>query len=223
MPTPAPRTRLAIVEDNHTLRARLNEHLQFFDSLQLVISSPTGEAFLAALKQVPPTELPQVVLMDIELPGLSGIETTAKVKQAYPEIDILMHTVFEDTDRLFQSIRVGASGYLLKDEPLERIVAAVDELKAGGAPMSALMARKMLAFVRIQPPPPPETDPFDLSRRELDILEQLVEGLNYKEIGDKLFISPQTVRSHIKNIYKKMHVHSRAEAVRVALQNKLTD
>ncbi len=217
--------RLALVEDNPTLRTRLVEHLGFFEQqVQVVLASPSGEAFLHELKRLPPTSLPQVVLMDIELPGQNGIETTADVAATYPEIDILMHTVFEDTDRLFAAIQAGASGYLLKDEPVDKIVAAALDLAAGGAPMSAAMARKLLGAVREGEVATPATaETFDLSRREIDILQQLVEGLHYKAIGDKLFISPQTVRSHIKNIYKKMHVHSRAEAVRVALKNKLTN
>jgi DNA-binding NarL/FixJ family response regulator len=217
------KTRLAIVEDNHTLRQRLVEHLKFYEGLDVVLAVGSGEALMDILKDRSLGQMPEVILMDIELPGISGIEATARVKALHPGIDILMHTVFEDTERLFESVRVGASGYLLKDEPTDKVVEAVEQLKGGGAPMSPTMARKMLGFIRLQSATPTREESFDLSDRELDILQLLVDGLNYKEIGDKLFISPQTVRSHIKNIYKKMHVHSRAEAVRVALKKRLTD
>lgn len=219
------KTLLALVEDNHALRTRLADNLAFFPDVEVVLACPSGETFLLELAQLPADRRPRVVLMDIELPGMTGIDTTRKLKELYPAIEVLMLTVFEDNTRLFDSVAAGATGYLLKDEPAAAIVDAVKELVAGGAPMSAVMARKMLTFFKTgtAAPAPKQmpTEDFDLTEREVTILERLVAGDNYLQIGDKLFISPQTVKSHIKNIYKKMHVHTRAEAVRVALKNNM--
>lgn len=219
------RTRVALVEDNHTLRRRFIERFRFFPDVELVLSAGSGEAFLSSLQQLPPAEHPQVVLMDIELPGISGIETTARLRAAHPEIEVMMLTVFEDEDRIFTSIQAGASGYLLKDASTDALVGAVLELLQGGAPMSPAVARKMLGYVRAgdqaAPVPPDERPRFELTEREREILEQLVEDETEPLIADKLHISPHTVRTHIKNIYKKLHVHSRASAVRVALEQQL--
>ncbi len=231
---------IAIVEDNASLRKRLAENLTFFTEVEVVLAAPTGEQFLEALKNLTPDRKPRVVLMDIELPGITGIETTRRLKVDFPEVDVLILTVFEDSTRLFESVEAGATGYLLKDEPTPSIVQAVQELVAGGAPMSGIMARKMLQYFkrpdvipRAQPVPAATPDllkqpaeasdsnVYDLTDREVIILERLVAGDNYLQIGEKLFISPQTVKSHIKNIYRKMHVHSRADAVREALKNNV--
>lgn len=221
------KTRIALVEDNHALRQRLADNLAFFTQIDLVLAAPSGESFIAELDKLPHDQLPQVVLMDIQLPGQNGMETTRAVKAKYPEVEVVMHTVFEDDDSLMQAIQAGASGYLLKGETVESIVACLEEVLAGGAPMSAGLARRMLHFMR-----QPQADEralladtvdgasFNLSEREIEILQLLVDGHTYTQIADKLFISPQTVKSHIKNIYKKMHVHSRVQAVRKALDNK---
>ena len=219
--------RVALVEDNATLRRRFVERFRFFEDIELVLASGSGEEFLQALATLPAAQRPQVVLMDIELPGISGIETTARLKKDYPEIDVMMQTVFEHEDKIFASIQAGASGYLLKDASADKIVGAVLELVRGGAPMSPAVARKMLAFVRATEqtasshaaPSPQEA--FDLSARELELLEYLVQDEPEPIIADRLHISPHTVRTHIKNIYKKLHVHSRASAVRVTLEQQL--
>lgn len=163
--------------------------------------------------------------MDIELPGLSGIETTSLVKARHEDIGILMFTVFEDDDRIFASIKAGASGYLLKDEPVEVIVQSLRELYKGGAPMSPLIARKLLNLVRddatrIRSEETTIT-PFDLSSRELQILQHLVDGKTNIEIGEALYLSPWTIKTHIKNIYRKMHVNSRAEVTHMAIRQNL--
>ena len=219
--------RVALVEDNATLRRRFVERFRFFEDIELVLSSGSGEEFLQALAALPAARRPQVVLMDIELPGISGIETTARLKKDYPEIDVMMQTVFEQEDKIFASIQAGASGYLLKDVSTDAIVGAVLELVRGGAPMSPAVARKMLAFVRASDEAAPDAvaaagpQPFDLSERELELLAYLVQDEPESIIADHLYISPHTVRTHIKNIYKKLHVHSRASAVRVTLQQHL--
>ena len=221
------RVRVALVEDNATLRRRFVERFRFFEEIELVLASGSGEEFLQALDALPLARRPQVVLMDIELPGISGIETTARLTKEHAEIDVIMLTVFEHEDKIFASIQAGASGYLLKDASTDKIVGAVLELVRGGAPMSPAVARKMLAFVRTTEQAasdkaiPNPQDTFDLSNRELELLEYLVQDEPEPVIADRLHISPHTVRTHIKNIYKKLHVHSRASAVRVTLQHQL--
>ena len=223
--------KIAFVEDNISLRKRFEEQAGLFPDLDLVATYASGETAIAAIKRLQPSRIPDVILMDIGLRGISGIETTIVMKELFPEIEIMMYTVFEDEPKIFQSIQAGASGYLLKDDPIERVVESIHELKAGGAPMSQTIARTMLSFIRSKPnkeskqrdSTPPVITPIDfsLSDRELELLEGLVKGETYVTLAEKHHISPHTVKTHIKNIYKKLHVHSRALAVRVALEQKL--
>ena len=215
---------VALVEDNATLRQRFTERLGFFPDVEVTLVVGSGEDLLARIGRLPDERRPHVVLMDIELPQMSGIDATALLKQEYPDIEVVMLTVFEQEDKIFRSIQAGAVGYVLKDASADRIVAAILELELGGAPMSAPVARKLLRHVHEQspiPPPPGGDPPFQLTPRELEILEHIVRDETEEEMADLLHISPHTVRSHVKNIYKKLHVHSRAAAVRVALQNRL--
>jgi DNA-binding NarL/FixJ family response regulator len=220
---------VGIAEDQSMLRKRLIEHFRYFDHIEVTLAASSGNELLERLEGMPQGRRPQVILMDIEMPGHSGIETTALVKERYPEIDILMFTVFEDDERIFEAIKAGASGYLLKDEPADIIVDSLRELEAGGAPMSALIARKMLGLMRkaaiagtdILVSEEAQGNPFDLSDREVEIVQQLVLGKTNVEIGRDLFLSPFTVKTHIKNIYRKMHVGSRAEAASLAFRNNL--
>ena len=221
--------RVAIVEDNTSLREQLIERFQFFEAVDLVFSAGLGEQCIEQLATYNKAQRPEVILMDIEMPGISGIETTQRIKAAYPEIDIIMFTVFEHDDKIFQSIQAGAAGYLLKDAATEKLVEAIIELKDGGAPMSPRVARKMLAYVQSlekkqhKPSKEKKASSFNLSARELELLEGLVRDETDLMIADRLSISPHTVRTHFKNIYKKLHVHSRAAAVRVTLENRLLD
>ena len=210
--------RVALVEDHPAFRQRLAERLRFFDAVTLTHTAEDGERFLRMLEDE--ERLPQVVLMDIEMPGLSGIETTRRLKAAHPGIDVLMLTVFEHDESIFASIRAGASGYLLKDTPTAEVVRAVLELAEGGAPMSPGIARRVLERARVAAAPAP-ADAFDLTDRERELLQHLVDGSTEDAIAEALFISPHTVRTHIKNIYKKLHVHSRAAVVRTALEHRL--
>jgi DNA-binding NarL/FixJ family response regulator len=216
-------TRVAFVEDNYNVRSRLIERFRFFDEIDLVFGSGTGEEFLETMSEIEPEQLPDVVLMDIELPGASGIETTAVLKEQWPETDVLMFTVFEDEEKIFEAIQAGAAGYLLKDASVGDVVGAILELRRGGAPMSSSVAKRVLRFVQTGATNAsrPAEETFDLSAREIEILHQLVAGDTEHAIADKLCISPNTVRTHVKNVYKKLHVHSRASAVRVALSNNL--
>ncbi|MEM1095365.1 MAG: response regulator transcription factor [Bacteroidota bacterium] len=212
--------RVGLAEDNPTVRHRVQERLSFFDEVRLTLVAESGDRFLERLATCAPEQRPHVVLMDIEMPGRSGIETTAVLKQQHPDIEVTMFTVFEDESQIFASVQAGATGYLLKEATARQIVAAVQDLVAGGAPMSPAIARKVMQHVRHTAAATPAYT-FDLSSRELEILEGIVADETEHQIGERLFISPHTVRSHIKRIYKKLHVHSRASAVRVALQHRL--
>ena len=219
--------RVALVEDHPAFRQRLTERLRFFADVELVLTAESGDVFLEQIGTMGSDARPEVVIMDIEMPGLSGIETTRRLKAAHPEIDVLMFTVFEHDDSIFASIQAGASGYLLKDSAADQIVGAVLELAGGGAPMSPGVARRVLAHARTTSPEPRAAEvplaTFDLTERERDVLHRLVEADTEDAIADRLHISPHTVRTHIKNIYKKLHVHSRASVVRVAIENRLLD
>ncbi|MEL6445160.1 MAG: response regulator transcription factor [Bacteroidota bacterium] len=212
--------RLALVEDRADVRRLLTERLGFFDDVELVLVAPSAELFFEHLAELDATEgaaLPEVVLMDIELPGIDGITATMRLKGAHPAIEVLMLTVFEDEERIFAAVKAGASGYLLKDASAGRIVGAVLEVAHGGAPVSPLVAKKLLGYVRGDD----AGEDLGLTNRERDVLDLIVEGLIEDAIADRLSISPHTVRSHIKNLYEKLQVHSRAEVVRVAYQHRL--
>ncbi|MFY0683293.1 MAG: response regulator transcription factor [Balneola sp.] len=215
---------IAIVEDQQKIIERLRQRLSFFNDIEILFTACNAKKALENLEKL--THLPKVILMDIEMPGKSGIELTGIVKEKYPEIDILIQTVFENDDKIFQSIQAGASGYLLKDDPIQKYVDAIQELNDGKAALSPLIAAKLMSFVKDVRRSRSEKvkvvqEEFSLSDRELDILKGIVEDLTEHQIGEELFISHHTVRTHIKNIYKKIHVHSRASAVRFALSNGL--
>jgi DNA-binding NarL/FixJ family response regulator len=164
----------------------------------------------AALKQMP-RDWPDVVLMDINMPEMSGIECVAKLKELRPTLQVIMFTVYVDNDQIFQSLQAGASGYLIKQTPHAEILAAISEVHAGGSPMSGSIARKVVQFFQQRKPAADETQ--NLSKRELEILGLLAKGYQYKEIADMVSLSFLTVRTHIHRIYEKLHVRSRTEAV----------
>ncbi|MBI5470741.1 MAG: response regulator transcription factor [Ignavibacteriae bacterium] len=221
--------RIALVEDNATLRKRFEEYFSLYERIELVASYASGEAALNSIKKMQPSRLPHIVLMDIELPNISGIETTQKLKEEFPDIEVMMLTVFEDQNKILQSIQAGASGYLLKDESPDSIVEALEECLRGGAPISQSLARKVLGMLRAPSAgssaatmtSSANEDSFDLSDREIELLQGLVQGEVYTTLAAKFFISPHTVRTHIRNIYKKLQVHNRAHAVRIAIEKKL--
>lgn len=199
-------TRIAIVEDNRVIRESLAEFVQSDPDCQCVCTCVTGEEALKLL----PKHQPDIVLMDIQLPGISGIECTAQLKQLLPPVQIIMVTVYEDTDRIFKALRAGACGYLLKRCSPEEVVAAVREVKQGGAPMSREIARKVI--FSFQEPVAAAAEVEGLSPRESEILELLAQGFPNKQIADRIGVSDGTVRWHLRHIYHKLHVRSRTEA-----------
>ncbi|MFA5669681.1 MAG: response regulator transcription factor [Balneolaceae bacterium] len=220
--------KIGIVEDQRKIRERLIARLAFYDDITLTLEAETTDSAILKLSTLEKSELPDVILMDIEMPGKSGIEATAIIKSLYPQIDILIQTVFEDENKIFQSVLAGASGYLLKDEPIQKYVEAIQQLVEGGAALSPLVASKLMNIVVAKNSVKKNSakeiqSELNLTDREVEILNGVVEDLTERQIGEKLFISHHTVRTHIKNIYKKLHVNTRASAVRLAITKGLFD
>ncbi len=213
--------KIALVEDSKLLLARLAEGFSMYDSFKVVGKYSNGKSIINSLEKSNHENLPDIILMDIEMPKKNGIEATLEIKEKYPDIDIMMLTVFEDDVKIFASIQAGASGYMLKDEPFESILNAVHELYNGGAPISQSIARKVLSLIKTNLDEDKNNSSIHpelvLSERELELLNGLVNGGSYTTIANDLFLSPHTVKTHIKNIYKKLHVHTRAAAVRAWL------
>ena len=204
---PAKPVTVAIVEDSPGLRRNMETIIQRAEGFECVGSFGDGEQALAAI----PALRPRVVLMDINLPGINGVECVARLARDLPETHMLMITVYDDTDAIFDSLAAGAGGYLLKPVRSAQLIAAIREIIAGGAPMSSDIARRVVQAFR-KPTAAPE-GMSELSARENEVLEHLAKGLLQKEIADQLGISYWTVQTHIARIYEKLHVHSRAQAV----------
>ena len=206
---------VAIVEDHVDLRKSLSLILKTTPGYTCTGSYGSVEELLEDLDE----HAPQVILMDIGLPGMSGIEGVRRVKRLKPDTHILMQTIYDDDTQVFQAICAGASGYLLKhSSPLE-ILQAIDQSMEGGVPMSPSIAQQVLSMFRSFAPQ--REDSAGLTNRELEILRSLSDGLDYKQIAARHFISIDTVRGHIRHIYEKLHVHSKSEAVSKALRQRL--
>lgn len=207
---------VGIVEDNKKIRDLIQRYLDMQDELKCPVAVDTVEEMLEYLED---HGHPDVILMDIQLPGMSGIKGIGLIKEKYPEIDIIMLTVYHDSHKIFNALRAGASGYLLKHTSLPEIKESILKLIDGGAPMSPQIARKVINHFRENAPKKnPESD---LTPREHDIVNGLVDGLSYKMIADRYDISIDTVRAHIRNIYKKLHVNSKAEVIAKSLKGEI--
>lgn len=199
--------KVAIVEDDAGLRGQLVQILEAAPNIRCVGACASGEE---ALEEIP-SRLPDVVLMDIKLPGMSGIDCVAQLKKTLPSLQIIMLTVYEDSDRIFRALKAGADGYLVKSSPPETLLDAIENVHRGGSPMSSHIARKVVQHFHLVGPS--KEDSENLSPREQEVLELLSSGYLYKEISDKLGIGIETVRTYVKNICEKMHVRNRVEAV----------
>jgi DNA-binding NarL/FixJ family response regulator len=200
------RARVAIVEDNAGVRESWSKLIDTEPGFKCVGACETGEQALKVL----PMHRPDVVLMDINLPGISGIECAARLKEKLPQSQVLMVTVYADNEHVFEALQAGATGYLLKSASPEELVRAISEVMSGGAPMTSQIARKVIAAFRR--PAAPSVTAAQLTPREEEILGLLARGFTNKEIGARLNSSIETVRVHVRHIYEKLHVHSRTEA-----------
>lgn len=213
--------RVALAEDNEMLALSIREKLELFaDELEFCFRAANASDLLDVLRE---EELPDVILMDIEMPEMDGIAGTREVKKRHPQIKIVMLTVFDDEEKIFLSIQAGANGYLLKDETPDKIYEGIKMIMAGGAPMSPTIAAKSLNLLRnpiVVDEKEADAD-YALSKRQVEVLEQLSQGLDYQQIAANLYISPATVRKHIENIYEKLQVHNKMQAVQKARRQRL--
>ncbi len=213
--------KIAIVDDNHFLMQAIENKLAFYDNIKIVWTAEDG--FEAQEKLIKNQDI-DLILMDIEMPEMNGIELTTIVKEKYPKIKIVMLTVFDNNDNIFNAIRAGADGYLLKDTAGEQLYNFMTETMNGGAVMSptiALKAMNLLRNVQAESIPEAKKEEIVLSAREIEVLENLSRGLKYNQIAEKLFLSEGTIRKHVENIYSKLYVHNRMDAVTKAKLNRI--
>jgi DNA-binding NarL/FixJ family response regulator len=217
--------KIAIVDDNKSITDSLLLNLTFFEEIEVVFTAINGEDLLEKLIK---NEKPQLILMDIEMPQMDGIKTTFEVNKLYgADIKVIMLTAFEQDEKVFDAIKAGATGYLLKDESPAVIVKAIHEAMEGGSPMSPSIATKILQMLRSNFAPKIEpiietksqTD-FNLTKREIEILDHISKGAAYKQIADLLFVSDKTIKKHIENIYAKLQINSKYEAMTLAMKYK---
>lgn len=207
---------IGIVEDNKKIRDLIQRYLDMQKDMDCPVAVDSVEEMLDYLEE---HKHPDVMLMDIQLPGMSGIKGMEVIKGKYPEIEIIMLTIYHDSHKIFDSLKAGASGYLLKHTSLPEIKESIENLLKGGAPMSPQIARKVISHFNEEVPKKNENSM--LTNREQDIVNGLVDGLSYKLIADRYDISIDTVRAHIRNIYKKLHVNSKAEVIAKSLRGEI--
>ncbi len=219
-------TYIAIVDDKKSLRTALQLRFDAFENYTVLFTAENGKDFLEKMMEARKTITPDVVLMDIDMPVMNGIEAVIQGKERYPNSKYLMLTIFDEDDKIFNAIKSGADGYLLKDEPIEKIKEAIiNLLNDEGAPMSPSIARRALNLLMkskidtVNATDSLPSNELQLSDREKEVLTFLVDGLEYKEIATAMNVSPHTVRNHIAKIYKKLHVTSKTQAIRVFLNN----
>lgn len=208
--------KVAIFEDNRSLREGLATMIGGTAGFNCIGAFPNCNNLLKNISQ----SKPDVILMDIEMPGINGIEAVALIKEEFPEMKILMETIFDDDEKIFRSICAGAEGYILKHTSPAEILEAIVEIHEGGSPMTPSIANRVLKMVK-QRPDTGSKESFDLTDREKEILTCLVKGMSYKMVADACFISIETVNVHIKNIYRKLQVHSKSEAVVKAIKSRI--
>lgn len=220
-----PEIKVGIVDDQPVNRATIKQKLMPYENLSLVVEAKHGEDFFDKLERLTAEELPQVVLMDLEMPVLDGITTISTASIKYPDIKFIVLTIFEDNDKIFEAIKAGASGYLLKEDIAVNIVEAIINVtEFDGIPMSPAIARRAMKLLSAgQKPKMQEHEnpsAYQLTDREMQILKEIVVGNSPNAIAEKLFISPNTVRTHVNNIYKKLHLNSRSQIINLAYKNK---
>jgi len=198
---------IAIIEDNPQYRTAISIILQLNENYRLIHKLENANEMMGRFE----LEKPDVVLMDIDMPDMNGIEAVWEIKKHWPEIKILMLTVFEDDDKIFGAIKAGANGYLLKKDSPQKILDAIEAVVKGESPMNGMIAAKVLDYFQKQQKKNIDLEQSSLTEREKEILQLLIKGNSYKEIAAALFISVETLNSHIKNIYRKLNVHSRSE------------
>lgn len=212
--------RIGIVDDKYFIAKSIEEKLSYFEELSVSFISEGAKPMIEYLNEGQTLDL---ILMDVEMPGMDGIELTQKISEAYPNIKIVMLTVFDNSEAIFNAIKAGASGYLLKDTSAEELLRGIIETLNGGAPMSPSIAFKTLQLLKnpntIKPTKAVET--FSLSKREIEVVELLSKGKTYNAIAEALFLSEGTIRKHVENIYKKLKVHNKVEALEKARENRI--
>jgi len=218
---------VGIIDDKSQNRLLFAERLNFSAEIMVTLTASDGEDFLEQMKKLNFQDRPEVILMDIEMEGMDGIAAVRAGKMLYPEVRFLMLTVFDDEDKIFEAIKAGADGYILKNEKVSLIIDCVIQLaEYGTAPISPRIARKTLDLLmnasieKIEKDDREEYD-YALSERETEILKLMTDGYSYKQTAEKLFISSNTVKKHLANIYHKLHVTSKAQAIKIATKNKL--
>jgi DNA-binding NarL/FixJ family response regulator len=200
--------RLAIIEDNVDYRNTLSKILKRNKEISIIHEMDSCAEMIPYFQ----ADLPDVVIMDIDLPNINGIEGVWQLKQQWPDMKVLMLTVFEDADKIFGAIKAGANGYLLKKDPPDRIMNALFSLQSGEAIMNGIIAAKVMEYFKKEADAEPKLDEYHLTEREKEILTKLVQGAGYKQIAGECGISRETLNTHIKSIYRKLNIHSRAEA-----------
>lgn len=220
---------IAIVDDKASNRSIIKDKLLRHKIFEVSLTAENGKDFLDKMKGLPVDKLPSVVLMDLEMPEMDGVDAVAAGSYLYPTVKFVMLTIFDDEEKIFKAIKAGAFGYLLKDESAENIAETLEQMHENGVgPISPGIAHKILQLVQnntvslIQKHiPEKDKTPFNLTEREQEILKLLVQGMQYKEIGNQLLISPNTAKKHVLNIYAKLHVNSKAQALALAYEKGL--
>ena len=220
---------IAIVDDKASNRSIIKDKLLRHKIFEVSLTAENGKDFLDKMKVLPLDKLPSVVLMDLEMPEMDGVDAVAAGSYLYPSVKFVMLTIFDDEEKIFKAIKAGAFGYLLKDESAENIAETLEQMHENGVgPISPGIAHKILQLVQNNPVsliqkqiPEKDKTPFNLTEREQEILKLLVHGMQYKEIGNQLQISPNTAKKHVLNIYAKLHVNSKAQALAFAYEKGL--